>query len=224
MVRRSWHTIGKLEKITALWYGNCIGKRARNGAGNHYLQPELSPMANLQKANRQTVLTTSEMFVYPMIVAVLTGVAFGFFHNSRIENAVSDAVDLGLELRATIEDYFKTNGEMPQSEADINLHSHVPSGILIDVDYQAGELGVPAADKLRTGTLRAIVDMTEFGTRFEDIKSGFLLIARAQEDDTIKWDCLADMVTVDALSRRYLPETCGGGKNAEHGRRDSGAE
>ncbi|OGT74719.1 MAG: hypothetical protein A3H44_03505 [Gammaproteobacteria bacterium RIFCSPLOWO2_02_FULL_57_10] len=165
-------------------------------------------MKKPQTRNRQWGLTTSEMIVYPMIVVVLIGVAFGFFHNSRIDDAVSAAVDLGLEQQAIIEEYFDTYGEMPQSEADINLSSFIPEGILIGMDYRAGELGVPAADKLRIGTLRALVDMTEFGTRFEDIESGFLLIARAQDDDTIKWDCVADVVTVDALGRRYLPETC----------------
>lgn len=172
-------------------------------------------MTELQTANRQSGFTTAEMVVYPMVVAVFTGVAFGFYHNSRIDEAVSAAVDLGLEQRAIIEEYFETYGEMPQSEADINLNSFIPEGILTGMDYRAGELGVPAADKLRTGTLRALVDMTEFGARFEDIESGFLLIARAQDDGTIKWDCVADVVTVDALGGRYLPETCSGAEDDE---------
>ena len=172
-------------------------------------------MTKPQTANRQSGLTTSEMVVYPMIVVALIGVAFGFYHNSRIDDAVSAAVDLGLEQQEIIEEYFDTYGEMPQSEADINLSSFIPEGILTGMDYRAGELGVPAADKLRTGTLRAQVDMTEFGARFEDIESGFLLIARAQDDDTIKWDCVADVVTVDALGKRYLPETCSSAKDDE---------
>lgn len=172
-------------------------------------------MTKPQTANRQSGLTTSEMVVYPMIVVALIGVAFGFYHNSRIDDAVSAAVDLGLEQQAIIEEYFDIYGEMPQSEADINLSSFIPEGILTGMDYRAGELGVPVADKLRTGTLRAQVDMTEFGARFEDIESGFLLIARAQDDDTIKWDCVADVVTVDALGKRYLPETCSSAKDDE---------
>ncbi len=171
-------------------------------------------MKKPQTVNRQSGLTTSEMVVYPMVVAVLLGVAFGFYHNARIDDAVAAAVDLGLEQQAIIEEYFETYGEMPQTEADINL-SLIPEGILTGMDYRAGELGVPAEDKLRTGTLRARVDMTEFGTRFKDIESGFLLIARAQDDDTIKWDCVADVVTVDALGRRYLPETCSAAKDGE---------
>ena len=57
--------------------------------------------------------------------------------------------------------------------------------------------------------------MTEFGTRFENTKSGFLLIARAQEDDSIIWDCIADLVTVDALGKRYLPDTCSAAEEDE---------
>lgn len=150
------------------------------------------------------------MIVYPMIVAVLIGVAFGFYHNSRIDGAVSTAVDLALEQQVIIEEYYDSYGEMPQSEADINLsaNAYIGQGILTGMEYQAGELGVPAADKLRTGTFRALVDMTEFGARFEDIESGFLLVARAQDDGTIKWDCIADVVTVEALGNRYLPDTC----------------
>ncbi len=172
-------------------------------------------MKKPQIGNRQNGLMTSEMVVYPMIVVGLIGVAFGFYHNSRIDDAVSAAVNLGLEQQAIIEEYFDTSGEMPQSEADINLSSFIPEGILTSMDYRAGELGMPAADKLRTGTLRALVDMTEFGARFEDIESGFLLIARAQDDDTIKWECVADVVTVDALGKRYLPETCSSAKDDE---------
>ncbi len=29
-----------------------------------------------------------------------------------------------------------------------------------------------------------------------------------QDDNTAKWACIADEVTVDALDKRYLPETC----------------
>ena len=163
----------------------------------------------------QRGLTTAEMVVYPMVLAVLVAFAFGFYHNARIEHAVSTAVDLALEQQAIIEAYFDTYGEMPQSAADINLTSFPPEGILTGMDYRAGELGVPAADKLRTGTLRALVDMTEFGARFEDVKAGFLLIARAQDDNTIQWDCVADVVTVDALDKRYLPESCSEAKDEE---------
>ncbi|MEC8859069.1 MAG: pilin [Pseudomonadota bacterium] len=165
-------------------------------------------MIEPQTGSRQSGLTTSEMIVYPMIAATLIAVVYGFIHNSRIEDAVSAAVDLGMEQKAIIEEYFDTHGEMPQSEADINISAFSPEGILIGMDYRAGELGVPAADKSRIGTLRALVEMEEFGVRFEDTESGFLLIARAQDDNTIKWDCVADGVTPDALNRRYLPETC----------------
>ena len=150
-----------------------------------------------------------------MIVLLLIGVAFGFYHNSKIEDAVAAAVDLGLEQQAVIEEYFGIYGEMPQSQTDIKLTSLIPQGILTGMDYRAGELGVPAADKYRTGTLRGLVDMAEFGARFEDIESGYLLIARVQEDNTIEWGCVADLVTVDALEGRYLPETCKGDKDGE---------
>ena len=166
--------------------------------------------------HRQDGLTTSEMVVYPIIVVLLTGIAFGFYHNSSIEAAVSAAVKLGMEQQEIIETYFDRYGEMPQSEAALEMDAFVPAGILIGMDYRAGEFGVPAVDKQRTSTLRALVDMTEFGKRFENTESGFLLIARAQEDDSIIWDCVADQVTVDALGKRYLPETCSAAKEDEH--------
>jgi hypothetical protein len=169
---------------------------------------EFTNMTKMQTGNQYRRFKTSELVVYPMLVVILIGVAFGFYHNSEIEDAVSAAVDLGQEQKVIIEEYFETFGKMPQSKADINLDALSPEGILIGMDYQAGELGVPAADKLRTGTLGALVDMSEFGTRFEEIKSGYLLIARAQDEGTIKWDCVADHVSVDALDKRYLPETC----------------
>ena len=172
-------------------------------------------MKKPETGSNQSGLTTSEMVVYPMVGAVVIGVAFGFYHNSRIEDAVTAAVDLALEQQAIVEEYFDTHGEMPQSAGDIDLSSFIPQGIVTGMEYRAGELGVPAADKLRTGTFKVLVDMTEFGARFEDIESGFLLIARAQDDNTVEWDCVADDVTVDALDKRYLPETCSRAKSDE---------
>ena len=172
-------------------------------------------MTKSQTGSQNGGLTTAEMVVYPMIAVLLIGVAFGFYHNSRIEDAVSTAVDLGIEQQKIIEEYFDIYGQMPQSQADISLSSFIANGILTGMDYQAGELGVPAADKLRVGTLRALVDMTEFGARFKDLESGFLLIARSQDDGTIKWDCVADVVTVEALGSRYLPDICKEDKGEE---------
>ena len=48
-------------------------------------------MTRPQTDNRKRRLTTSEMVVYPMIVVTLIGVAFGFYHNSKIEDAVAAA-------------------------------------------------------------------------------------------------------------------------------------
>ena len=177
-------------------------------------------MIEPQIVHRQGGLTTSEMVVYPMIAFLLVGVAFGLYHNSRIDAAVSAAVDLGLKQQVLIEEYFELYGEMPQSEADLEMNAFIPEGILTGLDYRAGEFGVPAADKQRTSTLRALVDMTEFGTRFENIESGFLLIARAQDDDTVKWACIADEVTVDALDKRYLPESCKGDEDEDADKAD----
>lgn len=180
-----------------------------------------SLMTKPPPGSRQSGLTTAEMVVYPMVVVTCIGFAFGLYHNSRIKDAVAAAVDLGLEQQAVIDEYFDTHGEMPQSEADIDLSALISEGILTGIDYRPGELGVPAADRLRTGTLRARVDMTEFGTRFKDIQSGFLLIARVQDDDTIQWDCVPDVITVDALDKRYLPKTCSGKKDDEDEEGDS---
>ena len=42
----------------------------------------------------------------------------------------------------------------------------------------------------------------DLAAQISDIESGFLLIARVQDDDTITWDRVADMVTVNALGSR----------------------
>ena len=53
-------------------------------------------MKKPQSRKLQNGLTTAEMVVYPMVVTVLVGVAFGFYHNSRIDSALTTAVDLGV--------------------------------------------------------------------------------------------------------------------------------
>ena len=54
-------------------------------------------MTKPQTGKQHRRLKTSEMVVYPMLVVILIGVTFGFYHNSKIEDAVSAAVSLGLE-------------------------------------------------------------------------------------------------------------------------------
>lgn len=97
---------------------------------------------------------------------------------------------------------------MPQTGEEVGLERFTPSGVLKDLTWRPGALGEPSPDKLRTDTLNGMVDLSEFGARFEVHESGYLLIARAQDDGTIIWDCLADQVTPDALPGRYLPESC----------------
>ena len=89
---------------------------------------EFTDMTKMQTGNQYRRFKTSELVVYPMLVVILVGVAFGFYHNSKIEDAVFAAVDLGQEQKVIIEEYFKTFGTMPQSEADINLNSLLPEG------------------------------------------------------------------------------------------------
>ena len=125
-------------------------------------------MTKPQTGKQYRRLKTSEMVVYPMLVVILIGVTFGFY-NSKIEDTSVRRREFGAGAGGSCRGLFKTTGAMPQSEADLNLSAFTAEGMLTSMDYRAGELGVPAADKLRTGTLRALVDMTEFGTRFEKL-------------------------------------------------------
>ena len=59
-------------------------------------------MTKPQTGKQYRRLKTSEMVVYPMLVVILIGVTFGFYHNSKIEDAVSAAVSLGLEQRVVV--------------------------------------------------------------------------------------------------------------------------
>ena len=71
-------------------------------------------MTKPRTRNLQIRLTTSEMVVYPMIVAVLIAVAFGFYQNSKIDDAVSAAVDVALEQRAMADDILI--GDTPKAK------------------------------------------------------------------------------------------------------------
>ena len=165
-------------------------------------------MNELKLETRQRGLTVAELVTYILIVLALGGSILGYFHNKNVSAAVAEALAAGEAKKALIEEYFESHGQMPQSEAEAGLDEFTPSGALQDLIWQPGAKGEGSSDKLLNGTLNGIVELGEFGERFEKHESGFLLIARGQDDGTIIWDCMADAGTKDALPRRYLPETC----------------
>jgi len=168
----------------------------------------LGSMNELNIGTRQKGVTTAEVVTYIIIVLVLAAVGLGMYVNSSIEKSVSEALALGEAQKGIIEEYFNTHGEMPQSGADAGLEGFAPAGVLKELTWQPGALREADSDPLLTGTLNGLVDLSEFGERFEEFESGYLLIARAQDDGTIIWDCMADSGSTNAMPGRYLPETC----------------
>ena len=121
---------------------------------------------------------------------------------------MADALALGEEKKGKIEAYLVAQGQMPQSGAEAGLEGFIPSGVLKDLRWRPGVVGDSGSDTLRTGTISAIVDLSEFGAQFEEYESAYFLIARAQDDGTVSWDCTADLATKNALPSEYLPKTC----------------
>jgi hypothetical protein len=107
-----------------------------------------------------------------------------------------------------IEEYLQVQSQMPQPEAEAGLEKFTPAGVLVDVVWRPGVLGELAFDTSLTGTLRGALNLSNFGEPFKKYESGYLLVARAQEDGPIVWDCMADSVTPNALPRKYLPDSC----------------
>jgi len=165
-------------------------------------------MNELKLGTRQRGVTTAETFTYILIVIVLAAVVAGIYLNSNLESAVEEALALGEAEKELIEEYFEAHGQMPQSGAEAGLDRFTPSGVLKDLTWSPGAIGEVGSDALRTGTLNGIVDLSKFGNSFEEYESAYWLIARAQEDGTIIWDCSADNTTSSAMPGRYLPESC----------------
>ena len=165
-------------------------------------------MNELNIGSRQTGVTTPEMFTYVLIVIVISAMVFGKYMESSHNNSISEAVALGETQKVMIEEYFKAHEKMPQSGADAGLEEFTPAGVLKELTWQPGVPGEADSDKLLTGTLNGRVTLSDFGERFEDLDSAYLLVARAQEDGTIAWECKNDTVSRNAVPGRYLPETC----------------
>jgi hypothetical protein len=174
-------------------------------------------MNNLKPKIRQQGLTTAVIVTNIIIVVVLASTAFGYYHNYRIDNAVAAALAVGEEHKGLIEAFFEEQGQMPQSEAEADLDRFQPAGILEQLRWRPGIPYESQADELLTGTIHAVVDMDEFGKRFEEYKSGYFLIARAQVDGSIVWDCKHDGNSKDGLPRLYLPESCVIASDSEEG-------
>lgn len=165
-------------------------------------------MKEMKLETRQRGVTVAEFVTYILIVMALGSTVFGMYVNYNLEAAVAEAVSAGAEEKLLIEEYFEAHGQMPQSGAEAGLDEFTATGVLKDMTWRPGIKGKPGTDTLLNGTLNGIIDLSEFGERFEKHESGFLLVARAQDDGTILWDCMADAGTADALPSRYLPESC----------------
>lgn len=165
-------------------------------------------MNSLKTRALQRGLTTAQTVTNILIVVVLMSVAFGYYHNYRVDNAVAAALVVGEEQKGLIEAYFEELGQMPQSAAEAGLDPVLPSGIVTELRWRPGIPYELKTDEVLTGTIHAVVNMNEFGERFEEYKTAYYLIAKAQEDGSIVWDCTHDNSSKDGLPRRYLPETC----------------
>ncbi len=165
-------------------------------------------MKELGFACKQIGASTAEWFTYALIVIVCASTAYGFYFNYKLENVIAEAVASGEAKKAQVEQFFEREGRMPQTADDAGTEGFIPVGVLKGFSWEAGAFGEPGSDTQLNGTIKALVDLTEFGERFEETESAYLLIARGQEDGTIIWDCKEDTVTINALSRRYLPDTC----------------
>jgi hypothetical protein len=164
-------------------------------------------MNKIKTGKRQQGISTAEIFTYILIAMMIPVVLFGFYHNNRLDKTIAEALAVGEEKKILIGEYFQAQGKCP-TEAETGLDRFMPVGELINLVWQPGAMGESNSDKLRTGALKGVLDLSDFGERFEELESGYLLIARAQEDETIVWDCVADSVTSDSLPGRYLPESC----------------
>ncbi len=165
-------------------------------------------MKTCSSGTRQTGATVTEIITYILIAITIAAVILGKYVNSSLDKAITEALAVGEAQKAMIEEYFSQHGQMPQSGADVGLEQFTPTGVLKGLTWQPGALGEGDSDTLLTGTLNGLVTLGEFGKRFEEFESAYLLIARAQDDGTIIWDCQPDRVTPHALPGRYLPEVC----------------
>ena len=74
---------------------------------------------------------------------------------------------------------------MPQSGAEAGLDRFTPSEVVTELTWRTSIQGESGADPKFNGTLTGMVDLSEFCTRFEEYKLGYLLIARAQKDGSV---------------------------------------
>ena len=107
-----------------------------------------------------------------------------------------------------IEAYYTTHGKMPQSGAEAGLDRFTPSGVLTGLTWVTGAAGEHDSNILSTGTLKGTVDLVEFGERFKEYGSAYVLIAKVQDVGILSCQCMADPEATDALPGRYLPESC----------------
>lgn len=164
-------------------------------------------MKELTNGVRQKGVTTAEKVTYVLIVIVVAAVIYGKYVDFSLESAVEEALALGEAQKEAIEGYFKTHGELPQSGADVGLEGFTPTGFLTALTWEPGTKDDPAADVRKIGTLNGKVKLADFGRRFEEIESAYLLVARVTDDGTLVWECLPDSGE-KALPSRYLPEIC----------------
>jgi prepilin-type N-terminal cleavage/methylation domain-containing protein len=157
----------------------------------------------------QKGFTLIEILITVAIIGILAAISLPAYQHYRLTSTLSQAFTLLDEERIKIELYYITNGTMPQTGVDADVIEFPNFDMVTQLKWTPGVPG-RAVDKKHVGTLRPIMDLTDFGDEYGEYNSTFFFIGTGDKTGRISWECVVDNIDSDALELELLPTSCHG--------------
>ncbi len=161
---------------------------------------------------RQSGFTLIELMIVVAIVGILASVAVPAYSDYTVRAKVTEAVSAVAPVKASIADYYYSNGSLPGSSDDAGLDGS-PSGIdsVVGGSYATDVIqSISVGSDPSNGTIT--VSLQELGS---GVSSGdtLVFIPNVGSNGQITWDC--DAAQGDGtLADRYAPANCRGDDSA----------
>ncbi len=158
--------------------------------------------------HHQSGFTLIELMIVVAIVGILASVAVPAYSDYTVRAKVSEAVSAVGPVKASIADYYYSNGELPSSSADAGLDdSEVGNDNVAGGAYATDVIeSIAVADAPSNGTIT--VSLNALGNASTGGKT-LVFVPTIGGNGQISWDCDASQGD-GTLPDQYAPANCRG--------------
>lgn len=148
---------------------------------------------------QQTGFTMIELMIVIAIIGILAAVALPAFQNYVIRSKVSEGMAAVSETRASIQEYWTVEGEMPD-QASSGHKETINSPLVATISYTGG------GDADTGVVLTVVMKHLQLGGDTTATANSFQLSTIGTTNDIVSWTCRAG--DSNPMAVKYLPSSC----------------